>query len=131
MQTRGVIRTVFVALALQVFIGCSSLNERQLIGTYKAEVSCVTISLVLRQDFSFTQTVRTSTGGFNELEGTWSLDRKTNSLSFTPFLDFIDNTSGKRVRSSIFSPERIAISIALGPIIVKCPDSNAEVNYIK
>jgi len=74
--------------------GCQVTNERFIVGTYRAEARCVTITLELNRDRSFVQSVRTTTGETKELIGIWGIDersidhQKVKTVNFDSFLDF-------------------------------------------
>jgi hypothetical protein len=118
--------------------GCHVTNERAIVGTYKAETSCVTINLTLGSDHSFAQKVKTTSGETRELTGKWSIDRwkaepnPITTVDFDTFLDFSKDYHGVGGPGGTgFRPERLPQGITMGPIIVKCPDSDHEVNYVK
>jgi hypothetical protein len=118
-------------------LGCSVTNERSIVGTYRAEASCVTITLVLNPDHSFLQTARTSSGHTNQVNGKWRIDNSNKSfeiVDFEPFLDFqIDHRgrNGEGPGETGFHAERWPRGILMGPIIVECPDSAEKIDYVK
>lgn len=130
MQTRGIIRGLFVSLVL-VCLGCSTVNESRLVGTYRADGSCVTITLSVNPDHSFVQNAETRTGETNRLTGRWSVDKRRKYIDFEPFLDFLNDDHGRQVGGASFPPQVMGLGIELGPVIVKCPDSNHQIDYIK
>jgi hypothetical protein len=131
MQTRGMTRAALASTLVFVFIGCSTVNESRLIGTYHGDGSCVTITLVVNADHSFVQQVQTRAGETNELAGRWKVDRKDKSITFEPFLDFLNDARGRQIGFSTLSPEVMGWMIKMGPVIVKCPDSNHQIDYVK
>jgi hypothetical protein len=76
MQTRGMIRAAFVCTLVLVCLGRNTVDDRRLIGTYRADGSCVDITLVINSDHSFVQSAETRTGETNRLTGRWSVDKK-------------------------------------------------------
>ena len=82
-------------------------------------------------DHSFVQSVQTRTGGTNQLMGKWSVDKKDERITLEPFLDFLDDTQGRRVGGASFPPEMLGLGVRMGPIIVKCADSAHEIDYVK
>ena len=131
METKGMIRAAFVSTLILVCLACNTVNESRLIGTYRADSSCVTITLAVNPDHSFVQSVQTHTGGTNQLAGKWSVDKKDETITLEPFLDFLNDTQGRQVGGASFSPEMLGLGVRMGPIIVKCPDSVHEIDYVK
>ena len=123
------------ALLLSVLIfgcsGCRVTSERFIVGTYRAEAPCVTITLEVNRDHSFVQSVRTHSGEANKLVGRWSVDTSERLLNFEPFLDFLDDSRGRQVGGMSSPVELLPRGITIGPEIVKCPDSTHEIDYIK
>ena len=70
-------------------------------------------------------------GEANQLSGKWRVDRNYRTVRFEPFLDFLDDTRGRQIANDDFSADVMPRGISMGPIIVKCPDSSHEVDYIK
>ena len=124
---------VLLGLVLLAFSnsGCRTANESKLTGTYRAETSCVKITLVVNSDHSFVQSARTATGETNQLTGRWTVDKGDKMITFEPFLDFQNNAHGRQLGFANFSPEGIGPMVHLGPVIVKCYDSEYEVDYNK
>jgi hypothetical protein len=120
-------------------LACHVTSERFIVGTYRAQAPCVTITLVLNPDHSFVQSVRTASGKTNELIGKWRIDqwnidhRVFKVLNFDSFLDFHDDERGERKGpgGTGFRPERWPRGVLMGPIIVKCSDSSYEIDYVK
>jgi hypothetical protein len=112
-------------------LACRVTTERFLVGTFRAEAPCETVTLVLNRDHSFVQSVRTKIGETNQLTGKWTVDRRTAWVDFEPFLDFREDVHGRQVRGANYIPEVMPRGITMGPIIVKCPDSDHEIDYIK
>jgi hypothetical protein len=53
-------------------------------------------------------------------------------VDFDSFLDFSNDYRGSQVGEGAgFWPERFPRGILMGPIIVKCPDSSHEIDYVK
>jgi len=115
--------------------GCYVTSERSIVGTYKAETPCVTITLVVNNDHSFVQSARTASGDTRQITGKWSLHEWSTgdkTVDFDHFLDFIyDEHGGQETGGTIFRPERWPRGILLGPIIVKCPESDYKTDYVK
>ena len=112
-------------------LACRTTNESRLVGTYRADASCVIVTLVVKQDHSFEQIVETHESATNRLTGKWSVDRENGYMDFEPFLDFLNDAQGRQVGGASFPPEGIGKVIEMGPIIVKCPDSDHELYYAK
>jgi hypothetical protein len=116
-------------------VGCYVTNERSIVGTYKAETPCVTITLAVKQDHSFVQSVRTISGDTRQLTGKWTIhewQQGDTTVDFDPFLDFInDEHGGSASGGTGFRPERWPGAILMGPIIVKCPESSYKIDYVK
>jgi hypothetical protein len=91
----------------------------------------VTVTLVLRRDHSFLQSTRTRTGDTNQLTGKWSLDGKTAWVNFQPVLDFREGDHGRLMGGASFTADMMPRGISMGPVIVKCPDVDNEIDYIK
>jgi hypothetical protein len=128
-------RTMFCSLFVFTLIllssGCRTANESRLVGIYRANGSCVVITLVVNPDHSFIQSTQTRKGETNQLTGRWSVDKKDRMITFEPFLDFLNDDHGRRLGSASFPPEVFGSVIEMGPIIVKCPDSDHEIYYSK
>jgi hypothetical protein len=82
-------------------------------------------------DHSFVQSAETRTGETNKLTGRWSVDKKDKMVTFEPFLDFLKDAQGRRVGGASFPPELMGWVIEMGPVIVKCPDSDHQIDYVK
>jgi len=124
-------RALFVFTLSFLSLGCHTVNESKLIGTWRAEASCVTITLVVNPDHSFVQSVRTHTDEINRLTGRWSLDRRDKMMTFRPFLDFLNDRNGRQMGFASFPPVVMGPVIEMGSIIVKCPDSDHQIDYVK
>lgn len=122
---------MFISTLLLVCLGCNTVNESRLVGTYRADGLCVAITLTVNPDHSFVQSAETRTGEKNRLTGKWSVDKKDKTVTFEPFLDFLNDTQGKQVGGASFPPETTGLGIKMGPVIVRCPDSDHEVDYLK
>jgi hypothetical protein len=112
-------------------LGCPVTSERFIAGTYRAEAPCGTITLVVNRDHSFVQSVQMKSGDANQLSGKWHVERNYRTVRFEPFLDFLDDTRGRQQRERGFSADVMPRGISMGPIIVKCPDSSHEIDYVK
>jgi hypothetical protein len=110
-------------------VACHVTSERLVVGTYRAKAPCATITLVVNRDYSFAQTVHTNTGETNQLSGKWSMDKS--GVTFQPFLDFLNDDHGRQLGFASFPPEVMPRGITMGPIIVKCPDSDHQIDYVK
>lgn len=92
---------------------------------------CVTITLSVNKDHTFTQEAKTKQGEANRLMGNWKID-SSQIIMFEPFLDFIDDPRGRDGNNGTgFRAERWPRGIMMGPIIVKCPESSYKVDYVK
>jgi hypothetical protein len=130
MQT-GRLGWAFVVSALIAScLGCHVTSERFIVGTYRAEASCAVITLVVNRDHSFAQSVRTNTGEVNQVTGTWALDEK-GWITLRPFLDFLRDDHGRQLEGAFFRPELLPRGVTLGPIVMKCPDSDHQIDYVK
>ena len=100
-------------------------------GTYRAEAPCAKITLVLRPDHSFLQSVQTQSGRTNQLDGRWFLN-SGKIIEFDSFLDFVNDERGiNGTGGTGFRAERWPRGIIMGPIIVKCADSSYKLDYVK
>jgi len=95
----------------------------------------VTITLVMNEDHSFVQSVRTTSGDSKQITGRWKIEESrqgVKTVDFDSFLDFSNDFRGSQVGEGTgFWPERFPRGILMGPIIVKCPDSSHEIDYVK
>jgi hypothetical protein len=139
MQT-GRLRWAFVVSALIAScLGCHVTSERFIVGTYRAEAPCVTITLVLNRDHSFVQSARTAAGETKQVKGKWFIrqwgtDHPTEkTVDFDSFLDFHEDYHGREggPGETGFIPERWPRGVLMGPIIVQCPDSGYKIDYVK
>jgi hypothetical protein len=130
-QTRWMINGALVSALALVCLGCSTVNESRLVGTYRADGSCVTITLVVNSDHSFVQSAETRSGEINRVTGRWNVGEKDRTINFEPFLDFINDRHGRQVGGASFPPESMGLFVRLGPVVVKCPDSNRQIDYVK
>jgi len=131
MQTGRLRRALLTSTLIFSCLGCRVTSERAIAGTYKAEAPCETITLVVNSDHTFVQSVHTSIGEVRRLSGRWSMDRRGGGLTFVPFLDFLNDGAGRQTRGAGFWPESLPRGLTMGPIIVKCPDSQHQIDYIK
>jgi len=102
-----------------------------MVGPYKAEAPCVTVDLVLNKDHYFTETVRTKAGETRRLNGHWRFDKTYNDIEFKPFLNFLEDNRGYQISRFVSGIEALPKGIVMGPIIVKCPDSSHEIDFVK
>ena len=127
----------FFPLLPLILSGVSSYvtSERSIVGTYKAEAPCVTITLAVKQDHSFVRSVRTTSGETRQLTGKWTIHEWRQgepTVDFDPLLDFMNDERGGAGSSGTgFRPERWPRGILMGPIIVKCPESSYKIDYVK
>jgi hypothetical protein len=122
---------LLISALVVAFCGCHVTSERFVVGTYRAEAPCETVTLVLNRDHSFVQSVRTKVGETNRLTGRWTVDGRTAWVDFQPFLDFREDVHGIQVGGASYVAEVMPRGITMGPIIVKCPDSDHMIDYIK
>jgi hypothetical protein len=96
------IRALLLSALLFACFGCHATSERFIVGTYRAEATCVTITLVLNQDHSFVQSVRATSGETKQLTGKWSMDQwntgqqMVKTVDFDSFLDFSEDEHGRQ-----------------------------------
>ncbi|MCU1283907.1 MAG: hypothetical protein JWO13_257 [Acidobacteriales bacterium] len=122
----------FLIVPLLSLQGCSVTSDRLLVGTYKAEATCETITLKMNRNHSFVQSVVTSNGEISHLEGTWSVDNEFKTVEFTPFLDFLKDGRGTHVGGMSSPAELLPNGVHMGPIIVRCgPKVSHELDYVK
>ena len=139
MQTRRLRPLLFTTLLIFLCAGCRVTDERLIVGTYRAEAPCVTITLVLNRDHSFVQSARTTGGETKQVKGRWfirqwSTDHHTEkTVDFESFLDFHEDYHGREggLGETGFVPERWPRGVLMGPIIVQCPDSGYKIDYVK
>jgi|HubBroStandDraft_3_1064219.scaffolds.fasta_scaffold137881_2 hypothetical protein len=131
MQARGATNALAASALALVCLSCNTVNESRLIGTYHADGTCVAIKLVVNPDHSFVQSAETRTGGANRLAGKWTVDKKDRTITFRPFLDFRNDTQGRELGWANFPPEAMGLYIRMGPVIVKCADSDHQIDYVK
>jgi hypothetical protein len=116
-------------------LGCHVTSERLIVGTYRAEAPCVTITLVLNRDHSFLQTVRTTSGETKQLTGKWTIGQwgqGIKTVDFDSFLDFSKNEHGLQGSGGTgFRPELWPRGILMGPVIVECSESSYKIDYVK
>jgi hypothetical protein len=139
MQT-GRLRFALLVSALTFCgLGCQVTSEWFIVGTYRAEAPCVTITLVLNRDHSFVQSARTTAGETKQVTGKWFIrqwgtDHPTGkTVDFDSFLDFHEDYRGREEGpgETGFIPERWPRGVLMGPIIVQCPDSGYKIDYVK
>ena len=118
-----------VPLVLVASLGCRVTGERRIVGTYKADCPCLKITLLLKSDHAFVEKTITNTGKIGELRGRWSIDQKFKTVDLRPFLDFREGEPGKESDIGSFKPEFWFGRITIGPIVVKCPESDYEINF--
>jgi hypothetical protein len=131
-----IVGKAFLASAVTVLcVGCYVTSERSIVGTYRAEAPCATITLALNPDHSFVQAVRTSAGESKQLTGKWSFGQGAdgNKLVYVDrFLDFREDYHGREGTGGTgFIPERWPRGILMGPVIVQCQESAHKIDYVK
>lgn len=139
-------RVMWIPLMLILFSGCGRLDESRIVGVYKIESSCGTISLDLKADHSFVQKRELTGEEPKEITGKWNFETvntKDKSLlgelmrhtgrfvSFAPFLDVdgsgkLQNASGASLKTEIIGP-----TIQMGPVLFSCKGSRDETYYVK
>ena len=127
----GSLGLAVLVFALIVSCGCHVTSERLIVGSYRAEAPCETITLVLSLDHSFVQSVRAKSGDTNQLTGKWAMDGRGAWVDFQPFLDFREDGHGREVGGASFVADMMPRGISMGPVIVKCPGSDHEIDYVK
>jgi hypothetical protein len=103
--------------------GCSSLvTDSQVPGTYQAETSWGTSTLVLSKDHTFDQTVRFNSGQTKHINGKWEIDRSSGTpvfftIQFTPFLIVTHDKQGESVATTMASIYHVpfGLNIAADP----------------
>jgi hypothetical protein len=122
---------LLVCLLISFSAGCQIRNDAKVVGKYSTGRSCIEVTLLVKPDHTFLQKVTANDVEINRQSGTWRLNKKTDFVEFTPFLDFLDDDHGREV--SVFSSpaEGIGAAVELGPVMVKCPDSLHKMNYVK
>jgi hypothetical protein len=123
-------KLVFATLFL-LTSACVVTHDEDIAGTYIAKTPCATITLAVSVDHTFVQRVRTFSGETNELRGKWAVDVNTGWTSFEPFLGFSRSERGERGTGYSAKVERLPEGLTMGPMIITCPDSAHEVNYVK
>ena len=131
MQTVRLRRTLLVSALMLTCSGCRVTSERFIVGTYRAEAPCATITLQVNHDHSFVQSIRTHSGETNRLTGRWSVDKAEKTVQFEPFLEFLEEGLGRQISGFSSPVEMLPRGITIGPEIVKCPDSKHEIDYVK
>lgn len=130
MQTRRIGIPIALVAVAGSCIACYTTSDRFIVGTYKAESPCSNITLIVNRDHSFAQRVQTRDGKANSISGVWVVDAK-GWITFKPFLDFLNNTQGQQLEAAIFRAELLPKGITLGPFVIKCPDSDHQIDYVK
>ena len=116
---------------LMLCSGCIAHNDSSLVGTYRAQTACSGITLVVNADHTFHQSVAVGRQEVNTLSGKWDWDSERGFVTFSPFLDLIDDPRGKRTGSFSGPVERLVSVMELGPVVAKCPGITQEVDYVK
>lgn len=131
MRIRRIVVILVLSSIVLANIACTVTNERRIVGTYRAECPCVSITLILNRDQSFVQRVRPASGETKELGGKWFVRDKI--VHFTPFFDFSQDYRGinSGVGETGFIPELWPRGMTMGPIVVQCPESAYELDYVK
>jgi hypothetical protein len=140
MQTRRLNYAWLFAIATAFACsGCHVTSEQLIAGTYRAESPCATIILEVNRDHSFVQSVRTRSSEIKQLKGKWRIrqweadHQGVKTVDFEPFLDFREDWHGREggQGETGFRPEWWPRGVLMGPIIMKCPDSAYEIDYVK
>ena|SRR6266478_3209013 len=125
---------------------CRTATDSNLVGTYRAEATCVKASLVLNKDHSFLQDLTMESGETKQIVGRWSLDvsvrggktlvgqmiaRYSRSVTFRPYLNVrldgrLEQLAFGSLGVDIFGP-----MTHMGPMIGKCGDSSYKIDYVK
>jgi hypothetical protein len=110
---------------------CFVLSETSVVGTYTARAPCGTATLEIKRDHSFLQTVRGASGEQYTRSGLWTL----NGTGVMSFSVTTDHSTGANVCKVDVPPitrvERWPRGKTIGPIVVICPDSPHEVDYVQ
>jgi hypothetical protein len=125
MTDRGLVLLLIIPLA-----ACTVAREESVAGTYVLEAPCVTATLLVRRDHSFTQIVRTGPGEVNRLTGEWSFDRE-GFVYLRPILSLQETPLGTKIGGLTGKVEWSLDGRRIGPEIVKCADSSHEENYFR
>lgn len=131
MQTGRLIRTLLMLAVTVQGLGCFTVKEHRVVGTYRAKAPCVTITLTVKPDHSFVQTAQTDRGQISRITGTWSVDKGPKIIIFKPFLDFLSDEGGRQVDLATFGPEDFGAAVVMGPAVVSCDKSVQEADYVK
>jgi hypothetical protein len=131
MQVRKLKWTLLMSAPIFASLGCHVTSERHIVGTYRAEAPCETITLVVNADHTFTQNVRVNSGETNQVTGKWSINRDSKYVTFEPFLEFNNDRRGLLEGSFSATAEVSPKGIVVGSAIVKCPDSTYRIDYGK
>ena len=134
MWTVKLSRPLLVSALALFCLGCKTVNESTLVGTYESSCPCVTITLVIKADHSFVQTARANSGETVQIMGKWRLDepgRKDTALdrlihrwvAFEPFLYLNDKGHLETSPRDYQQAETIGFLIQIGsPLYITCPD---------
>jgi hypothetical protein len=128
-RLRRLTATLVLVVAFGIWFGCRATSERSIVGTFEAQSPCNTVTLQVSKGHTFVQSVSTSLGPAKHISGTWEL--KHGTVYFRPFLDFATTVEGEQRNGASFEVERGPFTTTMGPIIVKCPDSSHELDYVK
>jgi hypothetical protein len=130
MQPPGLTYKFVVFFAVLPLLGCFATSEASVTGTYTAAAPCVTITLIVKRDHSFVQTIRETPGKAYQRSGRWRLD---NNGRF--FFESALDRSPQDIHQVGSLPdgivERLPRGKVLGPIQVTCPDSPYEIDYVQ
>lgn len=116
---------------------CRLVNDANLVGTYRGETPCATVTLELKSNHSFVQTQRIESGGTKQVVGGWRLDNGDGEglgkrVSFDhAFLDLVHDNQGRDVGGASLIAEVMGRSVHIGPVIVACPESTYKIDYVK
>lgn len=125
-------------------MGCRTVNESTVAGTYRLRTPCVTATVVLNRDHTFSQSVQTSSGQTKQLKGEWRLTGADNKgiighliapfskfVDLEPFLDLSHDARGEVVPGMSPTAETLGLSVSIGPIMVQCSNSEYKADYNK
>ncbi len=122
--------SILIALWAAANLGCAVSSESSIIGRYTASAPCLTANLLVNADHSYIQRIDERSGGTREVKGRWHLDQKSGLITFERLLS-LTSPNPDRAGLSAFQPERVFRRIIMGPDIVRCQDSDYEVDYVK
>ena len=130
MQPLGATLRFVVFIGVLPLLSCFATSEASVTGTYVAVAPCVTITLVVKRDHSFLQTIRDSPGGTYQRSGHWIL-RDGGRIFFDSSLNSSHEDAYGVGPPPVGVVERWPRGKVLGPIQVTCPDSPHEIDYVQ